>query len=174
MVSPVGETSSPLYLVFDVESVGLHGEGFAVGYVVVDDAGTEYGSRLYACPSTKATGTMDGRHWVAEHVPVLDTKFNNPVAIRTRFWTDWVYWKEQGALLVADYAWPVETNFLSACVADDPGSRTWQGPYPLHEVASFMVVQGLDPDQGLPRNAEHHPLEDARHSARRLLLALTP
>lgn len=28
-----------LYMVFDVESIGLHGEGFAVGYVVVDRNG---------------------------------------------------------------------------------------------------------------------------------------
>lgn len=167
--------TAPLYFIFDVESVGLHGEGFAVGYVVIDRQGTQYGAGHYACPPTKAAGDTAGRDWVAANVPPLDTKLRTPVAVRRRFWTDWVYWRDQGALMVTDYGWPVEARFLAACVDDAPGERQWHGPYPLHELVTFMVAAGLDPDEASVRRPDepaHDPLGDARASARRLVLAL--
>lgn len=42
-------------MVFDVESIGLHGEGFAVGYVVLQDC-REVECGMFACDPSKAAG----------------------------------------------------------------------------------------------------------------------
>lgn len=168
-----------LFMVFDVESVGLHGEGFAVGYVVVrGDGDTPYGqgSAYYACPPDMAQGENEGRTWIAENCPPLHANCDTPSLVRFRFWRDWLTWKERGAVLVADCQWPVEARFLLACVDDDPDTRTWQGPYPLHELASFMVAAGMDPMatyDRLPDEPQHDPLGDAKQSARLLIEALS-
>lgn len=170
--------SDAMYMVIDVESIGLHGEGFAVGYVVVNGDGTLLGEGLYACPPDRANGGDDGRAWVTENVPELPYTFKTPRAMRGRFWIDWWFWKQQGAVIVADCGWPVEARFLAAGVDDMPDERTWEGPYPLHELASFMVAAGLDPlkARGYGRHndelPEHNPLADARQSARLLITAL--
>jgi hypothetical protein len=166
--------SDQLYMVFDVESIGLHGEGFAVGYVVVNKAGDVFCSARYACHPSMAQGDDEGRAWVAENCPLSLADCDEPSLVRFRFWQDWLTWKERGAVLVADCAWPVEARFLIGCV-DDDATRTWEGPYPLHELASFMVAAGMDPmaeNPRLPDEPQHDPLGDARHSARRLLRAL--
>jgi hypothetical protein len=95
--------------------------------------------------------------------------------VRNGFWRTWLEWKSRGAVLVADCAWPVEARFLAACVDDNLDARTWDGPYPLHELASFMVAAGMDPMttyDRLPDEPQHDPLGDARQSARLLVMAL--
>lgn len=167
--------SDKLYMVIDVESIGLHGEGFAVGYVVVNERGERLEDGYSACPPNSAIGGGEGRAWVAANVPPLESFVGIPKDVRDRFWGTWQYWREKGAVLVADCAWPVEARFLIACVDDDPDSRTWGGPYPLHELASFMAAAGLDPMatyDRLPDEPQHHPLGDARQSARMLIKAL--
>lgn len=159
-----------LYMVFDVESVGLHGEGFAVGWVVVQDDGEEVGSGRYACPPAEAEGTEEGRAWVQAHVPAFSLLEENTWGVRCAFWEAWLDWRAQGALLVADCAWPVEARFLAACVDDLPGMREWDGPYPLHDVATLRLAAGLDPlatvDRLPTELPQHDPLADARQSAR--------
>lgn len=168
--------SDTLYMVFDVESIGLHGEGFAVGYVVVNDRGERLEDGYAACSPDAASGTDEGRAWVKENVPPLEQFLSTPVGVRDCFWGTWQHWKERGALLVADCAWPVEARFLAACVDDHPDPRYWEGPYPLHELASFMVAAGMDPMAPYDREKDepqHHPLGDARQSARLLIRTLT-
>lgn len=163
-----------LHMVIDVESIGLHGEGFAVGFVVVDQDGLRHGVGMYACAPEMADGPDDGRAWIAENCSPLDANCTSPHEVRYRFWQDWLHWKGRGALMVADCGWPVEARFLAACV-DDHSDRTWTGPYPLHELASFMVAAGLDPMasyERLPDEPQHDPLGDARQSARLLVSAL--
>lgn len=168
---------APYYMVFDVESVGLHGEGFAVGWVVVDRDGMERDYGYYACPMEMAAGDEDGRQWVAENCPPIPSTDTTATIVRRRFWERWLRWKEHHAILVADFGWPVEARFLAACVDDEPNNegKPWQGPYPLHELASFMVAAGLDPHatrERLESEPLHHPVGDARHSARLLIDAL--
>lgn len=159
-----------LFMVFDVESVGLHGEGFAVGLVLVDRSGNELLARRYVCNPALARGSVVGRAWVADHIPPLVVNCQKPEHVRSAFWADWVVAKARGAVLVGDCAWPVEARFLAACVDDDPAEREWQGPYPLHDVASAMRMGGRDPlatYERLPNELpEHDPLADARQSAR--------
>ena len=165
-----------LYMVFDVESVGLHGEGFAVGYVVIDETGREQEAGLLACASIGAQGDDEGRAWIAANCPPISANYVSPEDVRWSFWATWQRWQPRGAVLVADCAWPVEARFLAACVDDDPGVRTWQGPYPLHDVATARLMAGFDPlatVERLPRELpQHDPLADARQSARLWLEAL--
>ncbi len=169
---------SDLYMVFDVESIGLHGEGFAVGYRVIrSDGETPYGKteERYACLPRWAAGDQEGREWIEKNCPPIPVNCGYPNEVRRRFWRDWQDWKARGAVLVADCAWPVEARFLAACVDDDPDTRRWEGPYPLHELASFMVAAGMDPMATYDRlltETQHDPLGDARQSARLLLAAL--
>jgi hypothetical protein len=168
-----------LFMVFDVESVGLHGQGYAVSHVLVDRYGTELDSACYACHPDAADGPEDGRAWIMANVPVPQSGYNldSPRGVRENFWRDWQTARERGAVLAADCCWPVEARFLAACVDDDPDRRAWEGPYPLHDVASVRLAAGLDPlatVERLPSELPvHDPLADARQSARLLVEALT-
>jgi hypothetical protein len=166
-----------LYMVFDVESVGLQGEGFAVGWAVVDAAGHEIGADLLWTDPLSAHGSAEGQAWVALHCGPFDRPPSpSTMRVRSGFWRAWLYWKERGAVLVADCAWPVEARFLAACVDDVPADREWQGPYPLHEVATARLLAGFDPLATVDRLPSelpaHNPLADARQSARLWLEAL--
>lgn len=164
-----------LFMVFDVESIGLHGEGFAVGYVVVNRAGETLAEDTMACDPAHAGGTLTNREWVAANVPAMAYDHPTPAAVRHAFWNRWMRWKEKGAVLVADCCWPVEARFLAACV-DDFRAREWEGPYPLHDLASVLLALGRDPlatNERLPNEKPaHHPLNDARQSARLLVAAI--
>lgn len=179
----------PLYfMVFDVESVGLHGEGFAVAYVVIDRLGDEKESGFFRCDPRKAIGTPEGLEWVqANVVPYLDAglaqTFSDglgssvPRAVREHFWHHWQRWNSEGAMLAADCLWPVEARFLADCIADDRHGREWQGPFPFIDVASVRLAAGLDPLGTVERlkmeKPAHNPLADARQSARLLMEALS-
>lgn len=163
---------------FDAESNGLHGRAFAVGAVLVIHGAVveEFFAR---CPIDEPVDP-----WVAEHViPALrdaGVTHDSARAMRDAFWS-WLTSHKQGAIIACDCGWPVEAGLLSACVADDP-TRAFEGPYPLHEVATLPLAAGMDP---LASYAEtllspseraahraHHPVDDARLSARCALEAL--
>lgn len=162
------------HLIIDVESVGLHGEAFAVGYVLLNHAGTEIGHGYAACPHDKAKGSSSDREWVKENLaPMLpEPTHDSPRDVRAAFWALWNEHRED-TMLWADCAWPVETNFLSACIADDPETRRWLGPYPFNEISTVLLLAGLDPvgyyDRKPSEEPAHHPTKDARQSARLLI-----
>jgi hypothetical protein len=163
-------------MVFDVESIGLHGEGYAFGSVVIDDLGRLVSTARHACDPAKAAGIAEDRRWVSENVPPIYITCDSPFEVRYLFWQIWQNWRRDGAILVADCAWPVESRFLCQCVDDDPDNRRWQGPYPLHDLASIRLAAGLDPLATEARLANelpvHDPLADARQSARLLMEAI--
>lgn len=169
---------SPLYMVIDVESVGLHGEGFAVGWVVITGNGEEINSGLYHCNPSCALGYSDAdREWIEKNIPDLGCHTHGTTnRVRNSFWTVWKGFHDEGAILVADCPWPVETKFLSQCIKDSLSHRALQSPYPLIDVASVRLAAGLDPIAQVDRRDNelpvHNPLCDARQSARLLLEAL--
>ncbi len=179
--------SDAFFMVFDVESIGLHGDGFAVGFVVVNQSGEEQESGLYQCGPDEADGPPQSRTWISKNVvPALAVELPrtfgkswsaSPASVRESFWQCWMKWKNQGARLAADVAWPVEANFLRQCIKD-AADREWDGPYPLLDIASIRFAVGLDPlgtEERKPNELPaHNPLADARQSARLLLEALTP
>lgn len=170
-------TRPALYLVIDVEAVGLHGEGFAVGWVLVTITGEELACRRLSCPPEHADGAPSDLEWVSEHCQWDGHTHATPAQVRQAFWLDWMDAKARGAVMVADCAWPVEARFLLACVRAGGGDRTWDGPYPLHDVATARLAAGLDPLGTENRRPDempaHDPLADARQSARLFIEALT-
>ena len=163
------------FFVLDVESVGLYGKNFAVGYVVLDRHGNEVDGALLACAASAVGGSEESMEWIAEHVPPLDITHDSPRSMRDDFWKAWLYWKARGASMYADVGFPVEALFLIDCVMQNP-MREKDAPYPLYDVSSFIAASGADPmldyeryDSELPA---HNPLADARQSGRLLMEAL--
>lgn len=165
------------YFVFDVESIGLHGDGFAVaGGVYINGAAQSEFS--FCCPLEEAQGVASDRMWVKKHVPVIKITHRTLDGIRDAFWFAWIEAKERypGIAMAGECIWPVEANFVSACVAQDPEARRWSGPYPFHDISSIMLAAGMDPMATYAREPSelptHEPLADARQSARLLATAL--
>jgi hypothetical protein len=177
---------SRVWFVFDVESVGLHGEGYAAAWVVVDGTGRELEARREACPIGEARGYESGRTWVETNCPPLPPTRSTPAEVRREFWAAWTKWKAQGAVMVVDCGWPVEARFLAACVDDArpavrsgramaESPRDFGGPFPLHELTSLRYAVGLntfEKTRGPTELPEHDPLADARLAARLLVEAL--
>lgn len=170
-------TTPSFWLVFDVESVGLHGDGFAVGGIVINAAdGATIEEFLFHCPSSAAQGVGTDRAWVETNVNInKPTTAKTPADVRSQFWAKWAEWQAKGAWLAADVAWPVEANFLAACLADQ-WQRSALPIYPLIDIASVRLGVRRDPlatearlESELPK---HDPLCDARQSARLLMEAL--
>jgi hypothetical protein len=167
-----------LFMVFDAETIGIHGPPFAVGWVVVDGGGNELESGYAACDPEGLEGRAEDWDWVRANVlPGLTPPTHGSSAeVLDQFWSAWMRWREQGAALVANSGWPVEARLLIACVERDPEGRNWLGPHPLHEVATARLVAGLPP-VGLCERREdelpdHHPIADSRQAARLWLEAL--
>lgn len=171
------------YLVFDVESVGLYGQAFAVGSVIADLAEkTITRPVMITCPSALARGTVADRAWVDEHVSTSSAAWpkadrieaRDPVDLASTFWAVWSGVRDEGAWLAADVPFPVETHFLSFAIAIAP-IREQDSPYPLVDVASVRLAAGFDPLKTEKRRAgelpPHNPLADAYQSARLLLEA---
>lgn len=164
------------FFVFDVESVGLHGEGFAVaGGVYLENGAAQWEFNM-SCPLDECAGSDNDREWVKANIPELTITHRSPQTMRDQFWMNWMRAKTEGAVMAADCGWPVEARFLIACIDDDPEKRNWDGPYPFMEIASFLTSAGMDPMEKYERTAsempEHDPLGDARQSARLLSTAL--
>lgn len=169
-------------LVFDVESVGLHGEAFSVGGVIVGmgpEALVELKSFHFWSSPNDARGTVGDYQWVAQNIPTPDEReeklivhFDCREDMIEEFWKLWFNAKSDypGLMMAAECQWPVEARFLLECVDRSRELRNWEGPYPLHDVASFMLAAGMDPMgtyKRLPKEEPaHNPLGDARLSAR--------
>lgn len=170
------------FMVLDVESIGLHGEGYAWACVVINGGGERVSSFHRFVDPHAARGSLSGRQWVSEHADPEKSgwsptsELSSPYALRDSFWAFWKAWERNGAVLAADCPWPVETNFLSECVADRPDDRSLGGPYPLIDIASVLLAAWMDPKAEYDRLPDelprHDPLADARQSARLLATAL--
>lgn len=171
------KTDPQVYLVFDVESLGLYGSAYAwAGTLLVN--GEEV--RTYRCavdPARMRLNSVDesGLAWAEQHsLPhirkwdsdlVSDGKLGfGEVARHFNYHWSLVVREFPEAYLVADCCFPVETNFLSQAV------RNGTPVYPLLDVSTLLLAAGENPianfrrrDNELPA---HDPLADARQSAR--------
>jgi hypothetical protein len=69
----------------------------------------------------------------------------------------------------------VEGRFLNACIDQNRRQRTWQGPFPLIDIASVRMTAGVGKSVEERLEDElpvHNPLADARQSLRILREAL--
>lgn len=186
---------SGLFFVFDVESVGLYGDAFAVGWVVVDAAGQEHDSGLAAIDpiDVDTPGSLiqpGARQWIKQNVSQLPYTGHSSRTLPIYFWDVlqrwWIdstietYRNHPKALSFwADWASPVESNFLArtaqqACYANFVEDVLRAVPAPLHEIATLRLAAGMDHSDPFLRVdlPEHNPLADARHSARILVAAM--
>ena len=186
------------YFSFDVESRGILGTPFAVGWVIVDETGKEWGDGYLAVPATFYHSDPTDQ-WLIENVapalPVLPVKQflsqNDEVFIGTtgncersyhlyeRFWSAWEQAKKlyPGILMVTDCQFPVEAEFLLRVHRDSEVNLTIENsPYPLIDVASVLFAHGHGPIANYDRKENelpvHHPTNDARQSVRIMLAAL--
>lgn len=170
MILTETQVNQPVFI-FDVESIGLHGEAFAVAgaTLIGEELQDEF---LFSCPPKAAQGTHENREWVAEHIPRLEVTHANPRRVADAFWAKWVEAKEthEGIFAAAECLWPVEARFFALCVDNDLYAREWGGPYPFHDLSSIIWASGQDPmstQERLPEETPaHHPLMDVRQSAR--------
>lgn len=168
--------NTPFFL-FDVESIGLHGEGFAVagGVYVNGVANTEF---RFSCQPERAQGEDTDRAWVRENVPAMEITHQSLTGMRDAFWTEWKTAKKwhPGIVMAGECIFPVEAGFVANCIYDDMPGRKWEGPYPLHEVSSILLAAGMDPLKTYDRLESelpaHEPLADTRLTARLLAEAL--
>lgn len=165
------------YFVFDVESIGLHGEGFAVAGGVYGSEGSARWEFCFACPTDEAAGLNLDRQWVKNNIPLLELTHRNTLQVRLAFWNEWERARKTypNIIMAGECIWPVEANFLSLCIQDD-AARLETSPYPCHDISSIMLAAGLDPMKTYDRTESekpvHNPLADARQSARLLSLAI--
>lgn len=167
-------------LCLDVESNGLHGEGFAVGAVVLRLDGEVVDEFLARCP---IHGSID--EWVEKNVlpPMQDFKVThkNSRDLRSDFWKWFTRAKEQVDYVLVDNGYPVESRFLIQCQGDDLEARYWQHAYPMLELNSLLVAAGIKPlavryklveDELQGEVLKHNPRFDAEVSARTAAKAL--
>jgi len=166
------------WFIFDVESIGLYGEAFAVAGLIVKDGETLH-EFSYVCPRYAASGHNDDRTWVEINVPMMESNFRSPVDVRDAFWKEWIEARAEhrDIQMAADCLYPVESRFITACIKDYENIRKWSGPYPFVDIGSIMLAAGMSPLAEYPRLDNelpvHNPLADARQSARLLLEALS-
>jgi len=176
----MSQQTPPPFFIFDVESIGLHGQAFSVAGGIYDRKATALHEFAYHCSPDRADGAFSDRQWVDANVATSDESIPSdcPQGVRSQFWGEWLAAKEKwpGITMAVECGWPVEARFLNACIDDDKGARNWEGPYPMHEIASIMLAAGMDPMatyDRLPHELPaHEPLADARQSARLLSIAL--
>ena len=168
-----------LFFIFDVESVGLHGGAFAVAGGVYNRQRECLFSFAYHRQSDRAYSGIEGdREWIENNVTINTDSLlcSNSTNLYSSFWNDWKFWKEKGAGMFVECGWPVEAGFIEECIHDDIEKRNWQGPYPMHEISSFLIAAGMDPMKSYDRIESelpaHEPLADSRLSARLLFDAL--
>jgi hypothetical protein len=163
----------PYLLIFDVEALGLHGPAIAVAGVVMDTSNggivTEFAfHRKWTLKEHINDETA--ADWVTRHVTTHTSSIEveDEKALREAFWMVWRTAAADKCGLAAECAWPVEARFLNGCIDQYP-SRNWDGPYPLHEISSFMIAAGMDPMGSYDRTGReipaHEPLADAFLSA---------
>lgn len=167
-----------VYFVFDCESIGIHGECYAVAGGVYRRDGTAISEFKYATDPMQAQGLSSDREWVNQNIPHIRDTHRDKRGIRNAFWLEWCGVKafHPDVIMAVECGWPVEARFLNACVDDDKEGRNFEGPYPLMEIATYMEAAGLDPMATYERLPEelpkHDPLCDARQSMRLLKLSL--
>lgn len=150
--------------IFDVEATSLHGEGFAVGAIVIDPAGKEIDS----FEMMSVEGANAASEWVQEnvipHLDLMSTCVTNK-QLRDAFFEFYMKHKETCEIW-SDVNYPVETNFLAAILADNPIDREWSMPYPLKDI-STLVDMDIDRHAvcGIHNLQKHNPLDDSRASA---------
>lgn len=166
-----------LMMVFDVESIGLHGEAYAVGWTIIENGHeVDFGHAAThpdnALPSMSASpeSIQNSRKWLQDNVEVPSINASTTLEVREAFWREWTKIKNKGGSLWSEVNWPVESNFLSACIEDNHEEREWNGPYPLFDIGNLRRIMNISPATVVFKSwhagRPHNPLFDCRQSAK--------
>lgn len=162
-------------LSFDVECPSMCEKVFAIGYVLGDDEFNIIEKGYMRCPPD-----VDYDDWVMKNViPVQPSEITHKTYddMCNAFWSYMmsVKGKYQDDLhIISDCGCPLETSFIHDCIMLDKENRMFNGPFPLHEVGTAMLLCGLNPtlrdiyiqDDEKP---QHNPVNDAKQSYRLFL-----
>ncbi len=159
------------WFVFDVESVGLFGDPFAVGWCRIDEDGTISREWWTGVPIKSVSGKMESFVWCGENIPaeVLIGTVENVLDVCSHFDRALREAINDGCSILCDCPFPVESNFLLQVQKLYP--VYFKSPYPLYDIASVIASLGKDPLGEYPRRPEeikHHPMWDAIQSGRTL------
>lgn len=134
-------------LCFDVETDGLYGPPVAVGAVVLDERG-RLAESLLAVRHAELTDPYAVKY-VAPVLLALPATAKSASDLCAGFWSFYerVRRAYEGLMVFVDCGYPVETSFLTTCVALDP-VRAKASPYPLHELATLLQFVEGDADLG--------------------------
>jgi hypothetical protein len=121
-------------LIFDIESDGLFGKGFAYAYVKLDENNNII--ELDSCMSQIEVKD----EWVRQNVLPMRTLKNvhTNKALRNSFFE--VLKKSKDCQIWGDVVFPVETNFLEEVANDDIESRKFEMPYPLFDISTIRDI----------------------------------
>jgi hypothetical protein len=163
-------------LIFDVESDGMYGQGFAIGYIILDDK-----NNIIKYDSIKSREEIKNE-WVKENVlPNLKTikTVDTNKELRTIFYN--VLQENKDCEIWSDVNFPVETNFLSDIAKDDIDDMAFNMPYPLKDISTIVIVnvsrkdvfnnklfsryEQLIHSKNVYEIKEHNPLHDCVASA---------
>lgn len=148
----------------DCETDGLYGDIWSVGAAVIDPE-TQTMQLWYGLIDTACVQDQ----WVRENIVSLvdfPPNFETREDMLNGFWAFWMQYRED-SICVADFGTPVEAGLFRACVALDPDNRTWEGPYPMHELGTALLLNAIDVDvnrremAGRDDLVQHHPVHDA-------------
>lgn len=175
------------FTVFDVECTSLQhldGHAFAVGAVRMNMAGRVISRFSGRCPIIARPSVF-----VAEKViPALSNMTQTHAderALRDSFW-EWLHAHRNPVF--ADMGNYADAPFLDLCTKDDLNGRALKGlPFPLHEVATLLLMAGVRVDVNREtygkqtgffrpntcrRMKQHHPLFDAYTSGLSIIQAV--
>lgn len=160
----------------DAESDGLYGIPFAIGAIVYND-GKEVARYFGRIPNSEVSdrwvidnvlpqlGPEDGDEYFVTHTHLIGM-----LSHFSDWWNDW----KVGAEVICHMGVPVESSLFR--LMNQAGFMgIFDGPYPLHEVATALLMVGQDPtsvDQYAKSNGifvqgnPHNPLYDAEVAAK--------
>lgn len=150
---------------FDVESIGLYGAGFAFSAVVADKKGKIIDSASYSCLTEEVIKelnklefftTGEGKEIITECKKL--NQVNSLKELRNKFYNFYMKYKDN-CDIYSDCNYPVETNFLADVANDDLEIRQWNMPFPLLDVV-HKVSPEVDRVEYYTRKNAYYILQD--------------
>lgn len=161
----------------DAESDGLYGDIWAIGACVIQPGTITANPPVFR-------GQLDPQvvsdTWVQENiVPVVNLpRYESSEDLLNAFWEFWLQHRSDSVCL-GDFGAPVEAWLFRSAIELDRSARMWQGPYPMHELGTALLLAGVNPDVNRREYAEqrhliqHNPVDDAYAAAMCWLRATT-
>lgn len=162
------------FFMFDGESLGLHGPAFQVAGGIFTRKGVALSTFCFGVHIEllkEEAASPEDIQWVKENCNLGIATHDSLREMRDAFWDFYLFEvRRKGIPIIADCQWPVEAKLLTQCIMDNYEARKNFGPYPVHELATLLAACRMDPTGVFTRQENelpvHHPLNDARQSAR--------